>query len=150
VLLTSIDCPRPTHPFSHHGILGSGKYHVAGLLSKNLATSPIRGIGVRILQRLVTGRHLFIGDCFDIFVRHFAKRCNCFVTACIGREFYCPEGYCIPAAWMCDHIVDCRNADDERNCCESFFKFLSTFSVSENLVINDSTYNKCTYGTNAY
>ena len=41
-----------------------------------------------------------------------------FVTACGDRQFHCPEGYCIPASWTCDRIVDCKNADDERNCCK--------------------------------
>ncbi|XP_046351101.2 G-protein coupled receptor GRL101-like [Haliotis rufescens] len=31
-------------------------------------------------------------------------------------HFECPDGQCIPAKGICDHIADCRNGEDERGC----------------------------------
>ena len=56
----------------------------------------------------------------------------CFVTACESRQFYCPEGYCIPASWTCDNIVDCRDGDDERNCCKTIAELYEPFTTLTN------------------
>jgi len=50
------------------------------------------------------------------------------VAACASWQFYCPEGYCIPASWTCDHIVDCKNGDDERNCGKASTRALTSSS----------------------
>ncbi|XP_023711977.1 atrial natriuretic peptide-converting enzyme isoform X2 [Cryptotermes secundus] len=35
---------------------------------------------------------------------------------CLGNEFRCPDGTCIPSHWQCDGANDCLYAADEINC----------------------------------
>ncbi|KAG1706636.1 Atrial natriuretic peptide-converting enzyme [Nymphon striatum] len=35
---------------------------------------------------------------------------------CYSSEFHCPDDTCIPKAWVCDGIRDCKYAADESNC----------------------------------
>ena len=58
------------------------------------------------------------------------------VSACWGGQFYCPEGYCIPASWTCDQIVDCKDGSDEGDpvCCKVTF-VSATLAHFSNLII---------------
>lgn len=42
-------------------------------------------------------------------------------SVCTGHR--CPLGRCLKPEQMCDHIIDCEDSSDERNCPE--FKFIN-------------------------
>jgi hypothetical protein len=40
---------------------------------------------------------------------------------CAEDEFYCyKSGKCIPAAYKCNHQLDCPHNEDESDCCKIF------------------------------
>lgn len=42
---------------------------------------------------------------------------------CSLDEFRCDDGKCIPSAWVCDSILDCRDGTDEPPTCGKCFAF---------------------------
>lgn len=42
-------------------------------------------------------------------------------TLCTAEQFQCRDGRCITNSSKCNQVVDCEDASDEMNCCESLW-----------------------------